>query len=241
MPKIEQPENRPTMAQHIGIVACSAEGAALCYRTIAIEGATLLGQHDHPEVSLHNHSLAQYMQFIYRNDWVGVAELMLSSAEKLARAGADFLICPDNTIHQAFDLIEHRSPRSWLHIAGEVAREAGNRGYKQLGIMGTRYLMEGPVYPQKLDRANLKHVIPDPQQREEINRTIMEELVNAKFTPAAVTRFQEIIRSLATQGCDAVVLGCTEIPLLITPELSPLPTLDSTRLLARAAVLKAIG
>lgn len=229
------------MAQHIGIVACSAEGAALCYRTIAIEGATLLGRHDHPEVSLHNHSLAQYMQFIYANDWVGVAELMLSSAEKLAKAGADFLICPDNTIHQAFDLIEHRSPRPWLHIAGEVAREAGRRGYKQLGIMGTRYLMEGPVYPEKLGRANLKHIIPDPQQREEINRTIMDELVNAKFTPAAVTRFQEIIRSLADKGCDAVVLGCTEIPLLITPELSPLPTLDSTRLLARAAVLKAIG
>lgn len=229
------------MAQHIGIVACSAEGAALCYRTIAIEGSSLVGRHDHPEVSLHNHSLAQYMQFISKNDWVGVAELMLSSAEKLAKAGADFLICPDNTIHQAFDLIEYRSPRPWLHIAGEVAREAASRGYKQLGIMGTRYLMEGPVYPQKLACANLKHVVPDPQQREEINRTIMDELVNAKFTSAAVSRFQEIIRSLAVTGCDAVVLGCTEIPLLITPELSPLPTLDSTRLLARAAVLKAIG
>ena len=229
------------MSQHIGIVACSAEGAALCYRTIAIEGAALVGRHDHPEVSLHNHSLAQYMQFIYRNDWVGVSELMLSSAEKLAKAGADFLICPDNTIHQAFDLIEHRSPRPWLHIASEVAREAQTRGYKQLGIMGTRYLMEGPVYPEKLARANLKHVVPDPQQREQINRTIMDELVNAQFTPAAVANFQEIIRSLAAQGCDAVVLGCTEIPLLITPELSPLPTLDSTRLLARAAVVKAIN
>ena len=229
------------MSQHIGIVACSAEGAALCYRTVAIEGAALVGRHDHPEVSLHNHSLARYMQFIYQNDWVGVSELMLSSAEKLAKAGADFLICPDNTIHQAFDLIEHRSPRPWLHIAGEVAREAQNRGYRQLGIMGTRYLMEGPVYRETLARADLKHVVPDPLQREEINRTIMDELVNAQFTPAAVASFQEIIRSLAVKGCDAVVLGCTEIPLLITPQLSPLPTLDSTRLLARAAVVKAIG
>ena len=229
------------MAQHIGIVACSAEGAALCYRTIAIEGATLVGRHDHPEVSLHNHSLAQYMQFIEKNDWVGVSELMLFSAGKLAKAGADFLICPDNTIHQAFDLIEHRSPRPWLHIAGEVVREAQNRGYKQLGIMGTRYLMEGPVYTEMLARANLKNVVPDREQREEINRIIMDELVNARFTPASVARFQEIIRSLASRGCDAVVLGCTEIPLLITPELSPLPTLDSTRLLARAAVVKAIS
>ena len=101
--------------------------------------------------------------------------------------------------------------------------------------------MEGPVYPEKLSRGNLKYVVPDSQQREDINRIIMDELVNARFTLAAVARFQEIIRSLAAKGCDAVVLGCTEIPLLITPELSPLPTLDSTRLLARAAVLKAIG
>jgi aspartate racemase len=229
------------LSQHIGIVACSVEGAALCYRTIAIEGANLVGRHDHPEVSLHNHSLARYMQYIEKGDWVGVSQLMLSSAEKLARAGADFLICPDNTIHQALDLVEHRSPRPWLHIAGEVAREAQTRGYKQLGIMGTRYLMEGPVYPEKLSRGNLKYVVPDSQQREDINRIIMDELVNARFTSAAVARFQEIIRSLAAKGCDAVVLGCTEIPLLITPELSPLPTLDSTRLLARAAVLKAIG
>lgn len=108
------------MTQHIGIVACSAEGAALCYRTVALEGALLLGTHDHPEVSMHTHPLARYMSCISANDWPGVAQLMLSSAEKLAKADADFLICPDNTIHQAFDLVEYRSPRPWLHIAQEV-------------------------------------------------------------------------------------------------------------------------
>src|ERR1035438_6450046 len=108
----------------IGIVACSTEGAALCYRTISMEGSQLLGRHDHPEVSLHSHSLAQYMKSIEQNDWAGVAELMMSSAEKLARAGADFLICPDNTIHRAFDVVAHRSPRPWMHIAQEVADEA---------------------------------------------------------------------------------------------------------------------
>src|SRR5262249_51865441 len=133
------------MAQHIGIVACSTEGAALCYRTISLEGSVRMGRHDHPDVSLHSHSLAQYMKFIETNDWAGVAELMLSSAEKLAKAGADFLVCPDNTIHQAFDLIEHRSPRPWLHIAQEVANEAVHSGHKRLAILGTRYLMEGPV------------------------------------------------------------------------------------------------
>jgi len=228
------------MSLHIGIVACSAEGAALCYRTVHLEGAQLMGRHDHPEVSMHNHSLAQYMKCIEASDWVGVSELMLSSAEKLAKAGADFLICPDNTIHQAFDLVAHRSPRPWLHIAQEVAHEASRRGLKKLGVMGTRYLMEGPVYPEKLQAAELEYRIPSAPQREKINQIIFDELVNAKFTPQALAYLTEVIRNLQKEGCDSVVLGCTEIPLLVTPETSPLPTLDSTRLLARAAVRKAL-
>ncbi|HEX3353829.1 MAG TPA: amino acid racemase [Terriglobales bacterium] len=229
------------MAQHIGIVACSVEGAALCYRTIALEGARLLGEHDHPEVSLHTHSLAQYMNCIRAGNWPGVAELMLSSAEKLAKAGADFLICPDNTIHQAFDLVQPRSPRPWLHIAQEVANQARRAHFKRLGVTGTRYLMEGPVYPEKLKAAGLDFRIPGPQERERINQIIMDELVNAQFTASSLAYFQEVIRNLADQGCDAVVLGCTEIPLLVTPESSPLPTLDSTRLLAKAAVERTTG
>ena len=114
------------MTQHIGIVACSAEGAALCYRTICMEGAQLLGPHDHPEVSMHSHSLAAYMKCINRGDWQGVGDLMLSSANKLAKTGADFLICPDNTIHQAFADVAPRSPLPWLHIA-EVVTTASRR------------------------------------------------------------------------------------------------------------------
>jgi aspartate racemase len=228
------------MAQHIGIVACSAEGAALCYRTICLEGAELMGRHTHPEVSMHNHSLWEYMNFIYSNDWAGVAELMMSSAEKLARAGADFLICPDNTIHQAFDLVEHRSPRPWLHIATEVAREARRCHHKRLAILGTRYLMEGPVYPERLKTAGLEYRVPGENERERINQIIMDELVNAQFLPRSLAYFTEVIRGLKEEGCDAVVLGCTEIPLLVTEETSPLPTLDSTRLLARAALRKAV-
>ncbi len=200
----------------------------------------MLGPHNHPEVSLHSHSLAKYMQHVRVNDWAGVAELMLSSAEKLARAGADFLICPDNTIHQAFDLIEHRSPRPWLHIAREVAKEAQRREFKRLAVLGTRYLMEGPVYPEKLKAAGLDYRIPGAEQRERLDRIIMDELVNAQFLPGSLAYYVEVIRSLKDEGCDAVVLGCTEIPLLVAPESSPLPTLDSTRLLARAAVRKAV-
>jgi aspartate racemase len=229
------------MPQHIGIVACSAEGAALCYRTICLEGAELLGRHNHPEVSLHTHSLAKYMKFIDPGDWAGVAELMMSSAEKLARAGADFLICPDNTCHQAFDLVERRSPRPWLHIAREVACEAKRNHFKRLAVLGTRYLMEGPVYPQKLKAAGIDYRMPDAPQRERINQIIMDELVNGQFLPRSQAYFTEVIRTLKDDGCDAVVLGCTEIPLIVTEESSPLPPLDSTRLLARAALRKAVN
>lgn len=228
------------MPQHIGIVACSAEGAALCYRTVCLEGAELLGKHRHPEVSMHTHALAEYMKCIYRDDWAGVAELMLSSADKLAKAGADFLICPDNTIHQAFDLVEHRSPRPWMHIAKEVANEARRCHYKRLGILGTKYLMEGPVYPEQLKAAGLDYRVPGPEQREKINQIIFDELVNGQFAARSLAYFVEVIRALADDRCDAVVLGCTEIPLLLTAESSPLPTLDSTRLLARAALRKAV-
>ena len=200
----------------------------------------MLGAHQHPEVCLHSYSLARYMKNIDAGDWAGVAELMLSSADKLARAGADFLICPDNTIHQAFDLIEHRSPRPWLHIAREVAAEAKRQGRKRLAVLGTRYLMEGPVYREVLKAATIEQRVPKADQRERINQIIFNELVNGQFLPRSLAYYVEIIRSLKDEGCDAVVLGCTEIPLLVTPESSPLPTLDSTRLLARAAVRKAV-
>jgi aspartate racemase len=228
------------MAEHIGIVACSAEGAALCYRTICLEGQELMGQHAHPEVTMHTHSLDRYMRCIDSGDWPGVAALMLSSARKLAAAGADFLICPDNTIHQALDQVVERSSLPWLHIAREVATEARRRGYRRLGILGTRYLMEGPVYPQQLETMYLEHLIPPAEERARVNEIIFSELVNGRFTDASRSYFNQVIAGLKNRGCDAVVLGCTEIPLLIRDEDSPLPTLDSTRLLARAARRRAL-
>ena len=140
------------MPLHIGIAACSAEGAALCYRTICVEGAQLLGGHAHPEVSMHTPSLEDYMRRIYRGDWEGVGEMMLASARKLAGMGADFVICPDNTLHQALPHVAPRSPLPWLHIAEAVMAEARARGYQRIGLSGTRWLMEGPVYPPALVR-----------------------------------------------------------------------------------------
>ena len=229
------------MTLHIGIVGCSAEGAALCYRTICEEGAHALGAYAHPEVTLHTPSLARYVECLNGGDLAGVAELMLASAHKLAGAGADFLICPDNTIHQAFGLVAPRSPLPWLHIADVVASEAAARGYRRVGLTGTRWLVDSAVYPDRLAARGIDCVRPGEDERSEINRIIMEELVPGVVKADSVARFQAVIAGLREQGCDAVILGCTEIPLIISDANSPLPTLDSTRLLARAALRRALA
>jgi aspartate racemase len=226
---------------HIGIVACSAEGAALCYRTICSEGAHRLGPHAHPEVSMHTHSFSEYVACIDRDDWKAVGELMLSSANKLAKIGADFLICPDNTIHRALPYIEHALPLPWLHIARVVAARAKELGYERLGITGTRWLVESDVYPNALEEHGLSYVRPGKEESDEINRIIMDELVSGIFKPEAVEYLQGVMGRMKDQGCDAVVLGCTEIPLVMNDGNSPIPTLDSTRLLARAALQRAVA
>jgi aspartate racemase len=201
------------MPKHIGIVGCSAEGAALCYRTVCLEAESLMGKHAHPEVTMHTIALAEYMRYLQSPgpyDWKSIAELMLRSADALKRAGADFLICPDNTIHQAMPHVLPRSPLPWLHIAEEVGKEARVRSYSTLGLTGTKYLVESQVYPEKLSLESLFYV-------------------------------QQVMEQMKNNGCDAVVLGCTEIPLLVNDDDSPLPTLDSTRTLARAALREALA
>jgi len=226
--------------KHIGIVGCSAEGAALCYRTICTEAPEWLGKYAHPEVTMHTFNFAEYIRYIEAGDWKSIADLMLASVKKVAGAGAELAICPDNTIHQSFELFIDKSPIPWLHIAGVVAEEAKKNGYRRLGVLGTRFLMEGPVYREKLDAAGIEHMTPEKADRERINSIIFDELVAGVFTGESRSYFSGVINWLKDKGCDAVVLGCTEIPLIVTPESSPLPVLDSTRLLARAALKKAI-
>ncbi len=189
---------------------------------------------------MHTHSLAEYVKCLDRNDWQGVGELMLTSANKLAQIGVDFLICPDNTIHQALPYVQSISPVPWLHIAEVVAARAVELGFGQLGLTGTRWLVDSDVYPQKLGARGLTYVRPSSVERDELNRIIMDELVYGIFKPEAVEFHQRVIGRMKDQGCDAVVLGCTEIPLIMDDTNSPLPTLDSTRLLARAALHRAM-
>ena len=228
------------MTQHIGIVAGSAEGAALCYRTICLEAPAIMGEHNHPEVTMNSVPLAEHMRHVRANDWEALAEALLASAHKVAQAGAAFAICPDNTYHQAFKYLVPRSPIPWIHIAKAVAEEANRLGYTRLGVLGTKYLMEGTVYSEALEEFKIESTIPDEADRERINDIIFKELVNGIFPEASRLYFNQVAGKLKTRGCDAIVLGCTEIPLIVRPEDTPLPTLDSTRLLARAALRKAI-
>ena len=227
------------MTKHIGIVAGSAEGAALCYRTICLEAPAIMGEHNHPEITMNSVPLAEHMRYIHANDWAGLAEVLAASAHKVAQAGADFAICPDNTYHQAFEYVTPQSPIPWLHIAVAVAEEASHWGFGRLGILGTKYLMEGPVYPAALEEFGIESKIPDPEDRERINEIIFKELVNGIFPESSRSYLNEVAGIFKTRGCDAVVLGCTELPLIVRPDDSPLPTLDSTRLLARAALKRA--
>jgi len=228
------------MVKHIGIVAGSAEGAALCYKTICIEAQEKLFKYRHPEITIHTPPLSDYMQHIWNGNWEEVAELMLNSARIVAKAGAEFAICPDNTLHQAYNLMISKSPIPWLHIAEVVGKEAKQQKFKHLGILGTKYLMNSSVYPDALKKFNITCEIPEVSDQDIVDKVIFEELVNGVFTEESRKVFNKIIQKLAKKNCDAVVLGCTEIPLLIDPNDCPLPTLDSTRLLARAAIKKAL-
>jgi len=228
------------MTQHIGIVAGSAEGAALCYRTICLEAPAVMGEHNHPEITMNSVPLAAHMRHVRANDWEALAGILAASAHKVAQAGANFAICPDNTYHQSFKYLIPQSPIPWIHIAGAVADEAQRSGYRRLGILGTKYLTESSVYPEALAEYKIEREIPEVADREKINQIIFKELVNGIFLETSRLYFNEVAEELKKRGCDAVVLGCTEIPLIVNPEDTPLPTLDSTRLLARAALKKAL-
>jgi aspartate racemase len=224
------------MAKHIGIIAVSSEGAALCYRIICQEAPAVMGKFAHPEVSMHNHSLSRYMDYIEKDDWDGVASLMVSSARKLAAAGADFAICPDNTVHRSFEKVINRSPIPLISITETVAKECQSKDYKKVGILGTKYTMQGPLYRDALSKLKIEIIVPDENDQESINSIIFDEMVLGKITESSHKDIVEVIQKLKNSGCDAVILGCTEIPLFVDSKNSPLPVVDSTRLLARKAL-----
>lgn len=224
------------MVKHVGIIAVSFEGAALCYRTFCEKAMAQAGDLSHPEVSVHNHSLKDYMDFIENGDWNGVVDLMVSSGKKLSAAGADFAVCPDNTVHQVFEQVAKQSPVPLLSIIDVVSDECKRRGYRKVGVLGTKYTMKGPMYKEALAKRMIKMVVPDAKDRERVNSVIFDELVPEGVTESSVKVLVDVVQKLKNAGCDAVILGCTELPLVLNVKNSPLPVVDSTRLLALKAL-----
>ncbi len=227
--------------KHIGIVACSAEGAALCYVTICREAVARVGKHDHPRITMDSIAMAKWMPSFEAGDYRGVARFMVESARLLAAAGADFALCPDNSAHLAWEHVQAETPIPWLHIARVAGAEARSRGFRKVGVLGTRFTMGGPVYRETFAGLGIETLVPDGEDFALVDRIIFDELVNGVFTDAAREEYNAVIERLRARGCDAVALACTEIPLLVRAEESPLPVLDSTRLLAVAALREAMG
>jgi len=226
---------------HIGILAHSADGAALCFLEMVREAARQLGAHDHPEITLSILPMGPALEQYRRNDYAGARAHLAHTAQRLAAAGCDFFVCPDNTAHIAFELPGEPLPLPGLHIAEIVAERAEKDGRRCVGLLGTGWTMEGPVYPAAFARHGLGMKTPSAADRALIDRVIFNELCQGRLLDTSRTQYVRIIGDLRREGCDAVALSCTEIPLLVTPEVSPLPTLDSTRLLARAAVDMALA
>ena len=227
--------------KHIGILSHSFEGATLCYRTVCLEGVRRLGPHMHPEVTLTGVAMHHMLDAWERDDRPALRAMFMVDAAKLAAVGADFFVCPDNTAHIALESPGEPLPIPGLHIAEVVAEQALRDGRRKVGILGTKYTMSGPVYPGALGRRGIDWAMPAEDDRAIINAIIFDELCLGEFRDESRDAYVRIIDKLADDGCDAVALVCTEIPLLITPEVSPLPVLDSTRLLAHAAVAVAVG
>jgi aspartate racemase len=227
--------------KHAGILATTPEGAALCFRVFCQYGGSELAPHDHPDVTLDCIALARSLPAWERADYQSVRATLAVSVQRLAQVGADFFACPDNTTHIALEQPGPDLALPGLHIAEVVAERAARDGYTRVGLLGTKYTMDGPVYPRALAARGVAAEVPVAQDRAILHEIILAELLNGVFSERARREYARIIERLAARGCDAVGLVCTEIPLLVPPDASPLPVLDSTRLLARAAFEAATG
>jgi aspartate racemase len=227
--------------KHIGILAHSADGAALCYLEMVREAGRKLGAHEHPEITLSILPMGPTLPWWDDMALDQINDHLRHTAQRLADAGADFFVCPDNTAHIALDAVREPFPLPGLHIADIVAQKAKADGRKRIGLLGTRWTMEGPAYRAAFKRAGLEMATPPEADRALLARLILDELCQGEISETSRAEWVRVIEALKREGCDAVALSCTEIPLIVTPEVSPLPTLDSTRLLARAAVAVALG
>jgi aspartate racemase len=195
----------------------------------------------HPTIVMSAVPMGLSMEGWQTGDHDTVARFLRQGVQQVADAGADFYVCPDNTAHIVLERIAADLPIPGLHIAEVVVREIAAHGWKHAGLLGTKWTMTGPVYAAALAKHGLAHSIPKEPMRERLNDAIFDELCRGVFRAETTKLFVNAIDEVRSKGADCVILGCTEIPLIISAENSPLPVLDSTRLLAKHAVLEALN
>ena len=196
--------------------------------------------HEHPAVSLHNEPLALYLDAVRSDDWHRVGELMRKSAEQLRDLGAQVIICPDNAVQHATYLAQVEGAE-WLPMPDLVAERVLAAELKTVGIIGTRMVTGGSTYQTALGVRGVQVLAPEPEEIDRLDEIIFGELIYGHFRPESRRIMLGVIEHLAGRGCDAVILGCSEAPLIVHPESSPVPVFDATDILAEGAIRRSLA
>lgn len=229
------------MASHIGIVGVSPEGAALFYRQVTRHASRLRAPNDQPPISIHNEPLWLYIEAIRRDDWHAVGKLLRRSCELLARCGATFCLTPDNAVQHGVQLAAAGSPIPWLPMTDLVAQRVAGDGLKTVGVIGTKMVTSSSTYQTHLGLRGVQVLAPDEAEAQALDEIIFGELIYGTIRPESRQYVLQVIRNLATRGCEAVILASSEAPLLVTSENAPLPVYDSAEILAELAIARTLA
>ena len=224
------------MAKTIGIVAVTAEGAANCYKQIVRFAGEQLGPNKHPEIILINPSFDTILEAQQRDDWQTVGTILTRAAQRAVAAGAEFIIIPANSVHFAYDQVAKHVSVPVLNLVEVVADECQHQGYKKVAVLGVGLTLSGGLYDQPLAERSIKSIELTDAYRKTLDSIIYNKLVHGIVTLASTKKVLSLCDELQRDGCEALILACTELPLILHSTNTPLPVLDSTEVLARAAV-----
>ena len=224
--------------KHIGIVNITTVGACICANEIVAESIRLGLGDNHPEFTLHAFPFEKYKTSVLAQDWNTTAKIILESITKLQQSGAEFIIIPANTPHYCFDQIKEKSPLPILNIIELTVNECIRRNFKKVGVLGTKLTMQGGLFNSKLEKSGIQAVIPNNEICDRIQSLIFDEILSFKIKPESVQKVAQDIKNL---NCDAVILGCTELPEVYSESSLGVSAIDTTRLLAQKAVEYAMG
>lgn len=214
----------------------SWESTAEYYRILNETVKEKLGGLHSAEILLYSVDFEPIEQLQHQGEWEQAAAILASGAQRLERGGADLLLLCTNTMHRVADEIGASISIPFLHIADATAQAIQKQNLSTVGLLGTRFTMEHSFYRERLEQRGLQVLVPNQASRNEVHRIIYEELCLGIVNLDSRRYFAETIQSLVEQGTQGIVLGCTEIMLLVRPEDSPVLLFDTTAIHARAAV-----